>query len=140
MYEFGRNRNAKEYISLAAIKIIESGDVATGFRHGSRSMFYNSGITFTEDNDVVIFDLDLAKKFYHIEPNKPITVKEGLQGFITTLGRFVEREEAWEIALVAGQIDYDVKNLVTKDPCEKLTEDQISLLPKHGKLYSENLI
>lgn len=140
MYEFGRNKDVKEHISLAAIKVIENGSIATGLRHGSPSMLFNCGVIIHNENEVTILNFDRAVKFFKIEPSQDIVMLDNVQGFITTLGRFVEREEAWEIALVAGQIDYDVKNLVTKDPCEKLTEDQISLLPKHGKLYSENLI
>ena len=140
MYEYGRNKDAKEYISLAAIKVKENGSIATGLRHGSPSMLFSCGVIVHNENEVTILNFDRAIKFFKIEPSQDIVLLDNVQGFITTLGRFVEREEAWEIALVAGQIDYDVKNLVTKDPCEKLTEDQISLLPKHGKLYSENLI
>lgn len=140
MYEFGRNKDAKEHISLAAIKVVGNGSIATGLRHGSPSMLFNCGVIVHNENEVIILNFDRAVKFFKIEPSQDIVMLDIVQGFITTLGRFVEREEAWEIALLAGQIDYDVKNLVTKDPCEKLTEDQISLLPKHGKLYSENLI
>lgn len=50
----------------------------------------------------------------------PVTVPESHQGFLTSSGRFVEREEAGKIALAAGQVKIGVlssqnKKLYTED-------------------------
>jgi len=37
------------------------------------------------------------------------------QGFITSKGRFVDREEAWQIARAAGQIERDGGSLMSED-------------------------
>lgn len=37
------------------------------------------------------------------------------QGFFTSLGRFVDRDEAYEIARNAGQVDFEKRQLFSED-------------------------
>ena len=48
-----------------------------------------------------------------IYPNKRIEAAE-MEGFLTTSDRFVDRYEAYEIALKAGQINFEDENHILK--------------------------
>lgn len=75
--------NSKEYILCSAIKILNQKDLGgedliyCGYRHHSILWQQHKGHLFNK--------------------------KENVQGFLTSYGRFVEREEAASIAIEAGQ-------------------------------------
>lgn len=50
-----------------------------------------------------------------IESNKQVNLKAGQEGFVTSSGMFVNREEAATIALVSGQIKRQKKKLISED-------------------------
>jgi hypothetical protein len=82
--------NKQEYIICAAIKRIE----------GRNCLPYHDG-----SNDISFIELgyrhhDILQRF-----QGEVSKKSKDQGFYTSKGRFVDREEATYIALLAGQID-----------------------------------
>ena len=82
--------NKQEYIICAAIKRIE----------GRNCLPYHDGL-----NDICFIEIgyrhhDILQRF-----QGEVSKKSKDQGFYTSKGRFVDREEATYIALLAGQID-----------------------------------
>lgn len=88
----------KERIAAAAIRM--QGVVFTGIRH-----------------HLIMHDMR------HTHFCKKEHVNDGVQGFITTTGRFVGREEARVIADAAGQIRYPLPNASERLYSEELWED-----------------
>lgn len=87
----------KEYILCSAIKRIET--------RSNNGMYHNNDICNIE---IGYRHHDIIQRFQN-----EISRKQCDQGFYTSKGRFVSREEALEIAYQAGQIDencYDNKN------------------------------
>lgn len=81
----------KEYILCAAIKRIK--------RRKSIGNPYNEGT-----NDIL--DIELGYRHHDIYQRFPneLDVSSKAQGFYTSKGRFVDREEGYKIALEAGQL------------------------------------
>lgn len=82
--------NKQEYILCAAIKRIK----------GRNCLPYHDGL-----NDICFIEIgyrhhDILQRF-----QGEVSKKSKDQGFYTSKGRFVDREEAAHIALLAGQID-----------------------------------
>lgn len=50
-----------------------------------------------------------------IEANKQVNLKQGQEGFVTSSGMFVDREQAGKIAHAAGQIKKPKKKLISED-------------------------
>lgn len=50
-----------------------------------------------------------------IDENKHVNLKKGQEGFITSQGLFVDREQAAKIAHSAGQIKKAKKRLISED-------------------------
>ena len=103
--------NTKEYILCAAIKRIEPRNDST--------MYYNNDICSIE---IGYRHHDIIRRFQNEISRNP---KD--QGFYTSKGRFVSREEAMEIAYKANQIKDNVQ--VFKNSDEK----------KYRQLFSEDL-
>lgn len=92
-----------EYISCAAIKYYRKGSNTAEFVHG---MNHGQCISAFSCMDLYASMRDMDRE---------------VQGFMTTLGRFVDRVEAYDIAKCEGQLIYD--------NCEF----------GHGRLISENV-
>jgi hypothetical protein len=50
-----------------------------------------------------------------IDANKWANIKKGQEGFVTSSGLFVDREEAAKIAYMTGQIKKPKKRLISED-------------------------
>ena len=74
-----------EFIICAAICIIDTGKVYHGHRHNHCSKAMNDALSWTLNR-------------------QEIGKVKNVQGFVTTEGRFVEREEALTIALENNQV------------------------------------
>lgn len=95
-------KTEKEYIICAAIWFhddikhdhqpfnIDLGFVVCGHRH--HNCYMTVSLLSKEDIRTIVFHHDT-------------------QGFVTNTNRFVNRQEAWHIALKAGQLDESTKNL-----------------------------
>ena len=116
------NYKQKEYILCAAIHYdnglvynfhynygVETGFVLCGYRHPHIISVlptnpYWLKNKFNDGNEEVIQKYEELKVKYGWQENS-LTRCETIQGFITNKGRFVDRKEAFKIALAAGQID-----------------------------------
>lgn len=74
-----------EKIICAALQIVETGKVYYGHRHNHAIEAANSALSWTMNR-------------------QEISKLEKIQGFVTSNGKFVNREEAWAIAKNANQI------------------------------------
>jgi len=87
--------NSKEYILCAAIKIVNEKDaggedlIYCGYRHN--------------------------KIFWQQHKGHRFNLKEHIQGFLTSHGNFVDREEGAKLAFNAGQISEEKENLYSED-------------------------
>ena len=110
--------NSKEYIACSAIHYdngihyhfmntygIESGFVICGFRHPIIcSVLPTNSFSNNVKERAKYLNISWEKNVLD-ENKKPIHNYEIYQGFMTSLGRFVNREEAAKIALECGQIE-----------------------------------
>lgn len=122
--------NTKEYIVCAAIhydnKIhypfmntygIKTGFVLCGFRHPIIcSILPTNSFSDKVEEKAKWLNVSWKKNSFDKEGNPIYDVEEN-QGFMTSLGRFVNRKEAAKIALECGQIDklYSPPNLYSED-------------------------
>lgn len=85
----------KEYILCAAVKRIKR-------RESSLGNPYKEGT-----NDIL--DIELGYRHHDIFQRFPdeLDITPKAQGFYTSKGRFVDREEGYKIALEAGQLNSD---------------------------------
>lgn len=85
----------KEYILCAAVKRIKR-------RESSLGNPYHEGT-----NDIL--DIELGYRHHDIYQRFPneLDISPKAQGFYTSKGRFVDREEGYKIALAAGQLSDD---------------------------------
>jgi hypothetical protein len=81
--------DAPETITLSAIKL-PSGVVYTGFNH---SAAYAKAVEAREWNGLSAYDVYLGKGKF-----------ECIEGFVTSTGRFVDRQEGYVIATAAAQL------------------------------------
>lgn len=110
--------NSKEYIACSAIhydnKIrypfhnsygIETGFVICGFRHPHIGQILPTN-TFSKtiDEKVVWLNVDMKMNYKEKDGHPRYDIVEHTQGFMTNLGRFVDRKEGARIALECGQI------------------------------------
>lgn len=115
-------------IVASAIKIKESGEVCTGVRHFSPDMRFNTGVGLIIDSELQVLNKELAKRFWELDENdKVVSVKDHIQGFLTSNLEFVDRKQAWIIAREADQIKYSVRG------------DNLNFLPTEGTLFSEHM-
>lgn len=115
-------------IVASAIKVKESSEICTGVRHFSPDMRFNTGVGLVIDSELQVLNKELAKRFWELDENdKVVSVKDHIQGFLTSDLRFVDREQAWLIAREADQIRYSVR------------EENLNYLPLEGTLFSEHL-
>lgn len=110
--------NSKEYIICSAIHYdnhihyphmdsygINSGFVIGGYRH-------HNIIAVLPENTESKITLERAKE---LNIDWPIKDSDIIQGFVTSSGRFVNREEAAKIAYSCGQIKELKNNLFSED-------------------------
>lgn len=115
-------------IVASAIKIKESGEVCTGVRHFSPDMRFNTGVGLVIGSELQVLNKELAKRFWELDENdKVVSIKDHIQGFLTSDLTFVDREQAWIIAREADQIRYSVRG------------ESLNHLPTEGTLFSENI-
>lgn len=124
--------NTKEYILCAAIKRLEPRQDST--------MYYNNDICNIE---IGYRHHDIIRRF-----QKEISRYPDDQGFYTSKGRFVGREEAMKIAWTAGQVE-TTDALKNTEPSNVMNMIELFIQnnsiweEKHKnyfkKLYSENL-
>ena len=50
-----------------------------------------------------------------VDANKQVNLRQGQEGFVTSSGLFVDREQAGKIAYSAGQIKRPKKRLISED-------------------------
>lgn len=90
----------QEHIERAAIKINKTGtiyDLPRPARHA----------------DIIYYIVEQNRK--RPETRVSLTRNQTTQGFLTNTGRFVDREEAGEIAYDAGQTERRIMRLTTED-------------------------
>jgi len=88
---------------------IETGFVLSGYRHPNilsvlpTNPYFLKGMFEKGDKEQIQKYEELNVKYGWQEDS--LTRCKTVQGFLTSKGRFVDRKEAWKIALDAGQID-----------------------------------
>lgn len=108
--EYAQTRSENRGIAYLTFKdVAETGFVLCGYRHPHIISVlptnpYWLQRKFDEDGKEVIQKYDELLVKYGWQEDS-LTRCETIQGFITNKGRFVNRKEAFQIALAAGQID-----------------------------------
>lgn len=115
--------NSKEYILCAAIRRKEPRQCPLG------SNPYHSGLNDILDIEIGFRHHDIYQRFYPEMSRKPQD-----QGFYTSNGRFVNREEGMRIAYECGQVPKEKAFLSNGEFNELFSEDLYLPELKNGKL------